>query len=54
MGRCSIFKGPFKNWSYFEFLKEISETTPPKTEAHFFEATEIPYPDGELPKEVQG
>ena len=36
------------------FLKEISETTPPKTEAYFFEATEVPYPDGDLPKEVQG
>ena len=53
MGRCSIFKGPFKTDHILNFLKEISEN-PPKTEAYFFEATEIPYPDGELPKEVQG
>ena len=47
-------KDHLKTDHILNFLKEISETTPPKTEAHFFEATEIPYPDGELPKEVQG
>jgi quinol monooxygenase YgiN len=36
------------------FLSEIALGDPPKTDAHFFEATSIPYPDGELPKEVQG
>tara|TARA_B100001996_G_C18343963_1_gene471256 strand:+ start:184 stop:510 length:327 start_codon:yes stop_codon:yes gene_type:complete len=35
------------------FLSEIAGD-PPQTDAHFFEANEIPYPDGELPKEVQG
>ena len=47
-------KDHLKTDHILNFLKEISETTPPKTEAYFFEATEIPYPDGELPKEVQG
>jgi len=33
---------------------EIAAGEPPKTDAHFFEANSIPYPDGDLPKEVQG
>ena len=36
------------------FLKDIAAGEPPKTDAHFFEANSIPYPDGDLPKEVQG
>ena len=36
------------------FLSEIAVGDPPKTDAHFFEASSIPYPDGDLPKEVRG
>ncbi len=36
------------------FLSEIAAGDPPKTDAHFFEASSILYPDGDLPKEVRG